>query len=357
MGGSSQTTTVTPAPISAEDRAFKEGSLKVQQQQLEALISQQAFQEKQFGLVEPLLQLQVEDAQTARERALELQPIEDELIQRQLEIIRSGGAATPEQQAAIEGVRQSSLESGERDINRFQEEATGRLRSELAPSLGLRPTDSPILDRGALIGQEAVRQQGDLASNLATASANAELNFPLAANQVQGALSISQQQLASSANQFQQQLVQQAFLNRQRVVGDTGNQGLGLASIGSGGFPGLGTGGQISNSSSKSGGGLGSILSGGGSLLSGASAAGLFSSKALKDNFVAIDDDAILEEFADMDIAKWTYKGEERQHIGPFAEDFQQKFDVGDGVTINFIDAIGVLASAVKALSRKAQVA
>src|SRR5438093_22373 len=55
----------------------------------------------------------------------------------------------------------------------------------------------------------------------------------------------------------------------------------------------------------------------------------------------------------------WRYKPETglgtQPHIGPYAEDFQAAFGVGDGVTINPIDAIGVCLAAIKALSKRVE--
>jgi hypothetical protein len=41
------------------------------------------------------------------------------------------------------------------------------------------------------------------------------------------------------------------------------------------------------------------------------------------------------------------------EHVGPYAEDFQKRFGVGDGKTINVIDAIGVTFAAMKGLAKE----
>ena len=46
---------------------------------------------------------------------------------------------------------------------------------------------------------------------------------------------------------------------------------------------------------------------------------------------------------------------ETRPHIGPYAEDFQAAFGVGDGATINPIDAIGVCLAVIWALSQRVE--
>ena len=56
-------------------------------------------------------------------------------------------------------------------------------------------------------------------------------------------------------------------------------------------------------------------------------------------------------------VERWNYKPEvdlgNETHIGPYAEEFKEKFGVGDGRTINMIDAIGVLFAAVKGLESR----
>ena len=57
-------------------------------------------------------------------------------------------------------------------------------------------------------------------------------------------------------------------------------------------------------------------------------------------------------------IGRWSYKrgvipGDEREHIGPYAEDFQKNFEVGDGKTIHVADAVGVNMAATKALAKE----
>ncbi len=85
------------------------------------------------------------------------------------------------------------------------------MRNELAPSLGLLPGDTPILDRGSDIAAESARQQGQLVNRLSAEKAGSSLTFPLAA---QG---------------FQAQLAQNAFKNRLALLGQDVSIGLGLA--------------------------------------------------------------------------------------------------------------------------------
>jgi hypothetical protein len=60
-----------------------------------------------------------------------------------------------------------------------------------------------------------------------------------------------------------------------------------------------------------------------------------------------------------MRVEKWRYKpgtpytdADQAEHVGTYAQDFQRETGLGDGKTINVIDAIGVNMAAVKELSR-----
>ncbi len=152
----------------------------------------------------------------------------DELLQTELDRIRQGPGATPEQLDLINQSTEAQIRRGESDILEFGQRAVNLISEELAPSRGLRPSDTPIQDRAFRIGGELQRQQGQLVSGLRGAQAQAELNFPLAAGQQQAALSQFQQGLLQSGSQFQAQLAQQAQANRLNLFGQAGQLGLGL---------------------------------------------------------------------------------------------------------------------------------
>ncbi len=261
MGGKTETKVDFPAPT-PEERALTANQLDISKAQLAALLQQTEFQNKAFEAYGPLIQTQADllkaqygdlstpEAQALAARQSELQrqqleyqianlPVQQELLDMQLDDLRRGGAASPQQLELIKQASDAALAAGESDIAAFQEEATARLRDELAGALGLRPTDTPIVDRGALIAKEAVRQQGNLASNLREAQATAQLNFPLAAQQLQAGIGLSQQQMSQAASEFQAQLRQAATSNRLALASGLGGQlsnvasgGLGLSSIG-----------------------------------------------------------------------------------------------------------------------------
>jgi hypothetical protein len=83
------------------------------------------------------------------------------------------------------------------------------------------------------------------------------------------------------------------------------------------------------------------------------------SSRTFKTTDGGIDTTALLAAVAALPVETWRYKAETgletRPHIGPYAEDFQAAFGVGDGVTINPIDAIGVCLAAIQALTQKVE--
>lgn len=96
-------------------------------------------------------------------------------------------------------------------------------------------------------------------------------------------------------------------------------------------------------------GGLGQALGGLGALKS----AFAFSAKALKTPTKTPSVQEILNKVNQLNLDQWKYKGIEREHIGPYAEQFQDLFGIGDGRSINLIDCVGVLIGAVKALDQK----
>lgn len=83
---------------------------------------------------------------------------------------------------------------------------------------------------------------------------------------------------------------------------------------------------------------------------------GMMSSKEVKTRKYGLKDEKVLNAVKDLEVDRWEYKpgvADEGEHIGPYAEDFQKLFGVGDGRTINVVDAIGVNLAAVKGLANK----
>ncbi len=106
--------------------------------------------------------------------------------------------------------------------------------------------------------------------------------------------------------------------------------------------------GKLGEDTTKSQAGLGSSI---GSAIAGFAPMLLsfFSHSALKDHIDPVDSAAILRKLAHLRVQRWRYRGDDVDHIGPFAEEFHELFHVGDGVTLNVADIMGVLIAAQKA--------
>ena len=279
------------------------------------------------------------------------------MLDASLQQIEQGTKATPEQEALIEEIRSTQLATGESDISRFRDQNLESLREELAPSLGLRSTDTPILDRGARVAEEATRQQGQLERGLATTAANARLNFPIAAGAFEANRIGFQQNLALATREFQERLRAQAFTNRLNlgrsiggVIGQTASAGLGLAGIGTS-FPGFNAGFTQTTKNSP---GLVDIIGAVGGGLTGIGAVmgkPTPSHSSLKEKIEPANDADILRALGSLPVKYWNYIGESTRHIGTMAETFKEATGLGDGMTIDFIDAFGVLLAAVRGLA------
>ncbi len=79
----------------------------------------------------------------------------------------------------------------------------------------------------------------------------------------------------------------------------------------------------------------------------------LGSSRSLKTSFGAVSSSEILARLTELPVVSWRYKTEEEgiRHIGPFAEDFQRLFGMGNGETISIVDAQGVAFAALQGLA------
>lgn len=229
--GSKGTKSTTTASLSPEQKALTQQQIELGKFQKEQLEKQELLQEQAFGAVEPSAAAFEQFISDQDEELAGQAEVRDELLQAQLERIRAGGAATPEEIALINAATEQALAAGETDINRFLKFGLEQLREELAPQLGLRPGDTPILDRGSRVAAEAARQQGQLVSSLRGQQFASQLNFPLQRTAVLGGLTGGQQDLQEQIRQFQAQLKQGAFINRLQLAGGRATAGLGLAGV------------------------------------------------------------------------------------------------------------------------------
>jgi hypothetical protein len=83
----------------------------------------------------------------------------------------------------------------------------------------------------------------------------------------------------------------------------------------------------------------------------------MLSSKKAKNRKGAVKDAEVIEAAKKTKVDRWQYKKDampdQAEHVGPYAEDMKENFRVGDGKTINVIDAIGVNFALGTALARK----
>ena len=82
------------------------------------------------------------------------------------------------------------------------------------------------------------------------------------------------------------------------------------------------------------------------------------SDRNLKENFVDVDQDEILEKIAALPMTRWNFiaEGQKVQHIGPMAQDFHAAFGLGlNERTIATTDADGVALAAIQALYQQLQ--
>lgn len=331
-GGGSSTTVNQPAPKTAEEIELDKINLELAKKQLanvdalapyqqdlitsaiKSLNTQNAYDDAVNAAVTP--EQQAEAYKAEFERAQRLGPIQDELLQMQLDDLRRGGAATPEQEARIKAAADAGIEAGSSDIDANTGRGIGLIADELANSRGLRLSDSPISGEAALLAREGEIQKGSLVKNLRAGEAAARLNYPLAAQQIQSGINLNQQSVATNAQQFQAELRQRAYQNRLALTGQTSQSGIGLASISGGGIrndqP------SSSSTNSKKGIGIGEI----GQLAGGIGALAAFSDRRLKDDFGVV---AVTKSGVPLHVYK--YKGEgdnDPLRLGVMADELEQ---------------------------------
>ncbi|HST57719.1 MAG TPA: tail fiber domain-containing protein [Longimicrobium sp.] len=80
------------------------------------------------------------------------------------------------------------------------------------------------------------------------------------------------------------------------------------------------------------------------------------SSKTLKENFLDVDGEDVLDRMRRIPVNTWNYTDEGRQsrHMGPFAEDFWREFGLGtEPLAIGHLDIDGVNFAGIKALDER----
>lgn len=307
-GGGESTVVNTAGPMSAEEKELIGLQVELSKRQLSQLDQLQPFQKQLIELSMADLQRtgklneafdtaitpeqQALAAKDDFERAQRLGPIQDELLQLQLENVRSGGAATPEQLARIKAATDAGISAGSADIDLSTKRGIGMIADELANSRGLRLSDSPITAEAALLARGGEDQKANLIKTMRAAEATSALNFPLAASQITSGINLSTQNLTDATRQFQADLRQRAFQNRLALTGQTAQTGIGLASIGGNATGAISALENSRGSTRTTTGGGGMDLGGLGSLLQGGAAIGKWlSDRRLKSNIVKVGDD------------------------------------------------------------------
>jgi hypothetical protein len=81
----------------------------------------------------------------------------------------------------------------------------------------------------------------------------------------------------------------------------------------------------------------------------------LDSDRAVKERFVAIDRQQILDRVSNLSITEWSYRREPAvRHLGPTAQDFHASFGLGnDDRHIHPVDGIGISLAAIAALRER----
>lgn len=274
-------------------------------------------------------------------------PIEQALAE---EAAQAGGVADQEKRASEAGVDVStSFEAGreaqKRDLQR----------------VGVNPNSGAYLsaDTSSRVLEAAARAQGmnnarEQAKNLGWAKrmdvANVGRNLPSSQATSAGIALNAGNAAAGNAgapNAMANQNAAQQLTGYNTAVG--ANQAAGGLYLGQFGAQMSGYNAQQQAEAAKWG-GIGSLVG------SGIGAYAALSSKKLKHRKEKVDEEVVLKGLKKLPVEKWDYKkgvADEGTHVGAYAEDFQKEFGVGDGKTINLIDAVGVTMAAIKGLSKQ----
>jgi len=88
----------------------------------------------------------------------------------------------------------------------------------------------------------------------------------------------------------------------------------------------------------------------------GESAWNTVSDKNKKENYEEVDKQKVLDKLIAMPMEKWNYKAQDDKvkHIGPYAQDFNKAYGLGDGkLSISTIDSDGIALTSIQALAER----
>ena len=202
LGESKSEVSVTLPEASEEEKAVTDVAVRLAEEQL-------AYAERQAALSEYLFANFPELFESAGAAGA----LDEGSMAAQLEALRSG-EASPAQRTLISDTVANALRLGESDIRDYTQRGLEQIRDVLAPSRGLRTTDSPMLGLGSDIIEEGQRQYGDLVTAMRGYEAESLLNLPF--------------QRGLPTAQLQAELMQAAFNNRLQLASAGGNMALGL---------------------------------------------------------------------------------------------------------------------------------
>lgn len=258
------------------------------------------------------------------------------LSEQEMENITNIGVLSDNDAALIDQRADEALEAGRIDIRGGLSNALEDIRQSNTTRLGLRPGDTPIVDRGGRIAEQAVRSEAQLASGLRAGAAQQKLDRPLQVSAQKSAQIGQQQGIQTARSDVLANLQNQAVANRLNLTGTASGAGVGQQQAGAGAQQSLRP--TVVTESKSSGGG---ILA--------------QSSRAVKEELGGIDTAEVLEAMNEIPVKLWRYLADPaaKKHVGTYAEDFRQAFGIGDGKTINLVDAVGLLMAAVQALTQR----
>ena len=317
-----------------------------------------AKQKQNLAELDPLLAEQAEKGELATERSEDLFERLNDFLTQQGDQLGTAGQITPEQKAAIAARTEELIGAGSADINTQLSKSLETLREESGASRGLRFTDTPIFDVAQDVTSSANRDIARLISGARGDQATAELNLPFQQAQLNLQQAGQFGSFLGGAQSFQDQLAQQAFVNRAQLFGNQSNLNLGTtgSSIGFGEQLLADKGAQAQLDAVKA--GRPSTSDKLFQAAIGIGSAALISDENIKHDITKFDEETILEKIADLDVGTWRYNEETGlstdKHIGPMAQEFKRVFGVGDGKTIALVDAIGVMLATQSALAKEA---
>jgi len=235
MSGQASSSKSKPVVIPFTDQELELMGINIDQamQTFENVTDLSSFNEQLLATVSPILdQLGLSQVKSPEELAFEeSQRIANQGLESQrtglLGDVTTGISDILGAEGGITDADRALLDTLEADAIRGVRDSTSSnldmLRRQLAPSLGLRGSDAPIIDRGGLIAQEGISSEADIRA----ARAASELALP---GQRLGELNSISPSIDAS-NQFQQGLRQDDFSNQLAFLGEATNTGLGLANV------------------------------------------------------------------------------------------------------------------------------